>query len=364
MPKAIIAMSGGVDSTVAAALISEKGYDCMGVTMKLYEATDVGISEESGCCSLDDIEDAKRVAAKLDIPFQVVNFSDMFKSKVIGNFIDCYENGLTPNPCIECNRYLKFNRLFELMRELSYDYVVTGHYARIKYNEATCRYELLRALDKSKDQSYVLYSLTQEQLKHAIFPLGSLKKEQARELAETNGFVNADKPDSQDVCFVPDGKYADFIRRYTGKQYEPGYFVDLEGNILGEHKGIINYTIGQRKGLGIPGQNPWYVVKLDMKKNQVILGTNEDLFTSSLEADRVNLISVSSINEPMKVSAKVRYRQEAQPAVVSMLDNGRIKVEFTEPQRAITRGQSVVLYDGDVVVGGGIIVKTEVRDYE
>ena len=359
MPKAIIAMSGGVDSSVAASIISEQGYDCMGVTMKLYENEDIIISEESSCCSKDDIEDARGVATRLNMPFWVVNFSDMFKEKVIDNFIACYENGLTPNPCIECNRCLKFERLFELMQELKYDYVVTGHYSRIRYNEQSGRYELLRAADRNKDQSYVLYSLTQDQLKHVMFPLGELSKNDIRALAKKNEFINADKPDSQDVCFVPDGKYADFIEHYTGKTYDTGYFTDIDGNILGEHKGIIHYTIGQRKGLGIPGQNPWYVVKIDTDKNQVILGNNSDLFTSSLEADRINLISVASIDSPMRVTAKVRYRQEAQPAVVSMLDNGRMKVVFDTPQRAITKGQSVVLYDDEVVVGGGIIIKTD-----
>ena len=354
MKKAIIAMSGGVDSSVAALLTKEKGYECIGATMKLFDNDDIGQSREKSCCSLEDVEDARSVAARLGMKYYVFNFSGRFHKEVIDRFVADYENGRTPNPCIDCNRYLKFDELFKRAREIEYDYVVTGHYARIEREGE--RYVLKKALDETKDQSYVLYSMTQEQLAHTLFPLGGLRKTQVREIAEQNGFINARKHDSQDICFVQSGTYADFIEQYTGKKYPQGEFKDLSGNTLGTHKGIIHYTVGQRKGLGISAEHPLFVKEICPETNTVVLCGGAELFTKTLVAKNVNLISVEKITQPMRVCAKTRYRQTEQPATVYMLDDDTIRVEFDEPQRAITKGQAVVLYDGDTVVGGGTIV--------
>ncbi len=354
--KALIAMSGGVDSSVAAYLIKEQGYDCIGVTMKLFHNEDVQVCDDHSCCSLDDVEDARSVAYSLGMPHHVFNFSSRFKEDVIDRFVNAYENGATPNPCIDCNRYLKFNKLFHRAKELGCDYVVTGHYARIMFDEEKGKYLLKKAVDPGKDQSYVLYSLTQEQLAHTMFPLGGMEKEQARAIAADQGFINANKHDSQDICFVQNGSYADFIEDYTGKNFPEGDFVDKEGKVLGHHKGIIRYTIGQRKGLGLALPAPMYVTSLDMENNNVILGAHEDLFSKKLTAKDLNLISVNNLYTPARLKAKVRYRQPEQWASVIQIDEDTIKVVFDEPQRAITKGQAVVLYDGDVVVGGGTIV--------
>lgn len=355
MKKALIAMSGGVDSSVAALLIKEKGLDATGVTMKLYENEDIGVKKENTCCSLEDIEDARAVCHRLDIPYYVFNFRDSFNEQVIDRFIRAYETGATPNPCIDCNRYMKFDRLMKRMCELEMDFIVTGHYARIEFDEASGRYLLKKAVDSTKDQSYVLYSLNQEQLAHTLFPLGELNKTEVRKIAEEHGFINAKKHDSQDICFVPNGKYAEFIEGYTGRSYEPGEFVDRNGNVLGTHKGIIRYTIGQRKGLGLALPAPMYVCEKDLENNRVILGTNEDLFSRELFADNLNLISVKEIKEPIHIKAKIRYNQKEQPATVTQLDRDTLHIVFDEPQRAICKGQAVVLYDGDTVVGGGTI---------
>ena len=355
MKKALIAMSGGVDSSVAAFLIKQQGLDATGVTMKLYDNEDIGIARENTCCSDDDIADARAVCARLSIPYYVFNFRDDFNTEVIDRFIKAYENGSTPNPCIDCNRYIKFERLMRRMAELNMDYVVTGHYARIEYDEERKRYLLKKALDDKKDQSYVLYSLTQEQLSHTLFPLGSLNKDEVRKIAEENGFVNAKKHDSQDICFVPDGKYTEFIEGYTGKKYECGDFVDRDGKRRGEHKGIIRHTIRRRKGLGLALPAPMYVLEKDLNNNKVVLGFNDDLFTKELYAEDINFISIKEINEPIRVSAKVRYNQKEQPATVER-DGDRLHIVFDEPQRAICKGQAVVLYDGDIVVGGGKIM--------
>lgn len=352
--KALIAMSGGVDSSVAALLINKQGYDSVGITMKLYDG-DVESVDSNTCCSADDIADARAVCNKLGIPYYVFNFKDCFNKEVIDRFVKAYENGSTPNPCIDCNRYIKFNRLLKRMFELEMDYVVTGHYARIEYNQHTNRYELKKAIDHTKDQSYVLYSLSQEQLAHTLFPLGSLTKSKVREIAEENGFINAKKHDSQDICFVPNGKYAEFIESYTGNKYPHGDFVDLQGNVLGEHKGIIRYTIGQRKGLGLALPAPIYVCKKDLENNKVILCNNESLYSKELYANNINLITCEKITNPLKVKAKVRYNQKEQPATVTQIDNDRLHIIFDEPQRAIASGQAVVLYQDDIVVGGGTI---------
>ena len=355
MRKAIIAMSGGVDSSVAALLTKETGDECIGATMKLFHNEDIGVKREKTCCSLDDVEDARNVCYRMGIRYYVFNFSERFKEDVMDRFVDAYEHGATPNPCIDCNRYLKFDKMFQRMRELEYDYIVTGHYARVEYDEEKNRYLLKKAVDDTKDQSYVLYMLTQEQLAHISLPLGVLRKTEVREIAEKHGFVNARKHDSQDICFVPDGDYAKFIEQYTGRKSIPGDFVDTEGNILGKHKGIIHYTLGQRRGLGIPAASRLYVCDISPKTNQVVLGNNEDLFHSELTATKVNLISCESLKEPMRLKAKIRYRHPEQEALAWQTEDGVLHVRFDKPQRAITRGQAVVLYDGDIVVGGGVI---------
>lgn len=355
--KALIAMSGGVDSSVAAYLMRKQGYECIGATMKLYHNEDICIPKDHSCCSLDDVEDARAVAASMDIPYYVFNFSERFKEEVMDKFVHCYECGITPNPCIDCNRYLKFEYLYNRAKELGYDYVVTGHYAQIKYDASIDRYLLSKSVDASKDQSYVLYSLTQEQLAHTQFPLGCMPKSKTREIAEQQGFINAKKHDSQDICFVQNGNYAEFIEDYTKKTYPEGNFVDVHGNILGRHKGIIRYTIGQRKGLGLSLKEPMYVMEINTIDNTVVLGRDADLFTDTLIANDINLISVPRIDGEMHVKAKVRYRHTEQPATVTQIGDDTIKVVFDEPQRAITKGQAVVLYDGDIVVGGGTIVE-------
>ncbi len=355
MKKALIAMSGGVDSSVAALLMKEKGYECMGVTMKLFNNGDICIPREHSCCSLEDVEDARYVSNTLGMPHYVFNFTDRFKEDVIDKFVYCYENGITPNPCIDCNRYLKFEKLFQRAKELECEYIVTGHYAKVEYNEVTGRYILKKADDLTKDQSYVLYQMTQEQLKHTMFPLGGLNKTEVRKIAEAHDFINAKKHDSQDICFVQNGSYADFIEEYTGKKYPPGNFVDINGNVLGRHKGIIRYTVGQRKGLGISHERPLFVLAVNPKENTVILTENEGLFTKTLTAKNINLITTEEIKEPVRLFAKIRYSHKEQPATVVQTDSDTITVEFDEPQRAITKGQAVVLYDGDTVVGGGII---------
>lgn len=358
MKKALIAMSGGVDSSVAAYLIKEQGMECIGATMRLYSNEDIQIDSKT-CCSLDDVLDAKAVAHKMGINHYVFNFSDNFRSEVIERFISEYEAGLTPNPCIDCNRYIKWQKMFTRMKELELDYVVTGHYARIEYDAEKNRYLLKKGIDETKDQSYVLYNMTQEQLAHTLLPLGKLKKSEVRRIAEEQGFVNSKKKDSQDICFVPNGDYAAFIEGYTGKTYPEGDFIRKDGKILGKHKGLIRYTIGQRKGLGLALDRPGYVCKKDMEHNAVIIGDNEDLFTRRLIADDFNWIAIEVPSEPIKIKAKTRYKHREQSAVATRLPDGRVEVVFDEPQRAITSGQAVVLYDGDTVVGGGKITETE-----
>ncbi len=350
--KAIIAMSGGVDSSVAAYFMKEKGFECIGATMKLYENEDIGISREKTCCSLDDIEDARQVARRLGMPYYVFNFKDEFEQKVIDKFIRTYEQGGTPNPCIDCNRYLKFEKLMQRMHELQYDFVVTGHYADIEYRDG--RYLLKKGLDETKDQSYVLYSLTQEMLGHTLFPLGRYAKDEIRAIAEREGFINARKRDSQDICFVPDGDYAAFIERYTQRRYPQGDFVDVSGNVLGRHSGIIRYTIGQRKGLGIALGHPAYVISKDIEHNTVTLGSNADLMCKRLQAECFNWI-IERPQTRFHCMAKTRYNMREVPCTVTPTDSGA-EVEFDAPVRAVTAGQAVVLYDSDYVLGGGTIV--------
>ena len=358
MKKTMIAMSGGVDSSVAALLTKQAGDECIGVTMKLYHNEDVGIEGQKTCCSLDDVEDARAVCRRLGMRFYVFNFTDCFKEAVIGRFVDAYRHGRTPNPCIDCNGYLKFGKLMQRMRELQMDYVATGHYARVEYDRSSGRYLLKKGIDELKDQSYVLYMLTQEQLAHIRFPLGALTKDEVRRIAGENGFVNAGKRDSQDICFVPDGDYVKVIEAVTGEVSRPGEFVDRTGKVLGRHEGIIHYTIGQRRGLRLAAGERMYVTDISPEDNRVVLGKNEDLFQSELTADQVHLIACDRLEKPVRVTAKIRYRHREQPATAWQTAEGRLHVRFDEPQRAVTKGQAVVLYDGDSVVGGGMICGT------
>jgi tRNA-specific 2-thiouridylase len=351
----LIAMSGGVDSSVTALLTLQSGVACVGVTLKLFENADVGESREKSCCSLADAEDARRVAYALGMPHYVFDFSADFRRGVIDRFVREYAEGRTPNPCIDCNRFIKFKRLIRRAEDMGFDCVATGHYARISRDAGSGRFLLLRAEDASKDQSYVLYAMTQAQLAYTRFPLGALRKSEVREIAAENGFVNARKRDSQDICFVPGGKYADFIEQYTGKRCPPGNFTDADGKVLGRHRGLVRYTVGQRKGLGLALPAPLCVREKRVLDNTVVLCPEEGLYTRVLEARDVNLIATERIDRPLRVTAKVRYTQEARAASVWQTGEDTLRVEFDEPQRAVASGQAVVLYDGDTVVGGGTI---------
>ena len=354
MNRVMIAMSGGVDSSVAAYLIKKMGCDCIGATLKLYSNEDIQLDRNKTCCSLSDVEDARSVATRLGMPYYVFNFSDNFKEKVIGRFIDTYKSGGTPNPCIDCNRFIKFDQLLTRAELMDCDHIATGHYARVEFDENRQRWLLKRAADTHKDQTYVLWALTQDQLEHTFFPLGDLTKPEVRKIAEEQKFLNAEKPDSQDICFVPDGNYARFIESYTGEKSRPGDFIS-DGKKVGTHKGIIHYTLGQRKKLGVSIGHTIFVTKIDPQKNTVTLGDEPELFTSSLDAHDINMIAFERLSEPMRVTAKVRYSHKEAAALLTQTDDDSIHIEFDEPQRAITRGQSVVVYDGDTVVCGGII---------
>lgn len=353
MEKALIAMSGGVDSSVAAWLMKDAGFECMGATMRLYNNQKFN-DQESSCCSLDDVEDARSVAFRLGMPYYVFNFTEDFEKQVMDKFVACYECGLTPNPCIDCNRYLKFDLLLRRAITLGCDYIVTGHYAQIRQEE-NGRFSMYKAADAAKDQTYFLYSLTQEQLAHTQFPLGGLTKAQVRQIAEAQGFINARKHDSQDICFVPDGDYFAFLERYTQKSYAPGDFLDEKGQVVGKHHGAVGYTLGQRKGLGVALGTPVYVCSKDMAANTVTVGPNESLFHKSLRANDWNWMPFAELTASLRVWAKTRSRMMEQPATVYPEENGFARVEFDEAQRAITPGQAVVLYDGDQVIGGGTI---------
>ena len=354
--KTLIALSGGVDSSVAAFLLKQNGHKCIGAMMKLYENNDIALPKNSKtCCSLDDAEDARQVAASLDMPFYVFNFTEGFAETIMERFVQAYLNGQTPNPCIDCNRFMKFERFLQRATELECSHIATGHYARIQ-PDANGRFLLKTGLDASKDQSYVLYAMTQPQLSRTLLPLGELTKAQVRHIAEEQGFINAKKRDSQDICFAPDGDYAGFIERYTSLASPPGKFIDTNGRPLGSHRGIIHYTIGQRKGLGISAPHPLFVLSINPRENTVTLGTSDELFSTTLQARDINLIPMEKLDGPLRVQAKIRYSHAAQPATLWQTDEDTLRVEFDSLQRAITPGQAVVIYDGEVVIGGGTIM--------
>ncbi len=364
--KVIVGMSGGVDSCMAAALLKEQGYDVIGVTMQIWPESNTEIAE-GGCCSISAIDDARRVAFQLGIPHYVMNFRNLFEEKVVDYFTEAYLAGQTPNPCLACNRYLKFDDLLDKARGLDAQYIATGHYARISRDPLSGRFLMSKGLDNQKDQTYALYMLTQEQLAYTLFPLGCFSKKKIREMARERGLLTiADKPDSQEICFVPDNDYASFVRRRVGRRYQKGNFVDLQGNILGEHQGIIHYTIGQRKGLGITFGKPMFVIGINPERQEVILGEVTDFYTDALWAKDLNWISIPGLKEPLKVEAKIRYNARPSPAVVYPLKNGsepaeknqpaEVKVCFADPQRAVTPGQAVVFYQEELVVGGGTII--------
>ena len=353
-------MSGGVDSSVAACLLKEQGLKCYGATMKLHHVQADANPDDNPqigktCCSLLDTEDARNVAYRLGIPFYVFNFADDFRKNVIDRFVNAYHLAHTPNPCIDCNRYIKFDRFLRRCDELELDFMATGHYARIHYDTASNRYLLQKAVDAKKDQSYFLYAMTQKQLSRTLFPLGNYQKQEVREIAMQHGFVNASKRESQDICFIPDGDYAAFIENYSGLPQAEGDFIDPSGRVVGRHRGLFRYTIGQRKGLGIGSSMPYYVYAFDTAANVVFLGREEQLYTRILEADDVNLIVSDMLDKPMRVTAKVRYRQAEVLAEVEQIALDRVRVVFEHPQKAIAPGQAVVFYDGDYVVGGGTI---------
>lgn len=348
--RTLIGMSGGVDSSLAAKLMIDQGFECVGCTMKLFDGED---GPDRPCCSLSDVEDARSVASALGIPFYVFNFREEFRKEVIDRFIAAYEGGRTPNPCIDCNRYLKFGKLLHRAAELDCYWVVTGHYAQVVERDG--RFLLKRAADPAKDQTYFLASLTQAQLAHVKFPLGEYTKAEVRELAGQAGFVNANKRDSQDICFVPGGDYAAVMEHYTGKSYPAGDYLDQSGKVVGRHRGAVRYTLGQRKGLDLALGKPVYVCGKNMEQNTVTVGPESALYSAALRAEGMNWYPFDEPDGPLRCTVKTRHSQREAPATVRPLENGGALVEFDEPQRAVTPGQAVVLYNGDIVLGGGTI---------
>lgn len=355
--RVLVAMSGGVDSSVAALVLRDAGLEAQGVTLKLFENEDACLADSRACCSLKDAEDARQVCLTLGIPHYVYNFTRTFNADVIDRFCDGYLRGETPNPCIDCNRFVKFAALQQRRRELGFDYVATGHYARRAYDPESDRYLLKCGIDANKDQSYVLFHLTQDHLAHMLFPLGELTKSQVRALARESGFINASKQESQDICFVPDGDYASFIRARRGVAPAPGNIVDRAGRVLGRHAGLIGYTVGQRKGIGVAASEPLYVYAKDVARNELVVDVDAKTRRDTLEVREVNLIAAASLARPRRLLVKAHYRQKARPATVEQIDDARVRVRFDEPQRACAPGQAAVFYDGDIVVGGGTIAE-------
>ena len=356
--RVLVGMSGGVDSAAAAALLQDGGYEAVGCTLRLLDSAALGQELESGCCSLEDVEDARSVARRLGMDFFVFNFKDDFRRCVMDDFAAAYQAGRTPNPCIQCNRHIKFNALLRRADELEIDYIATGHYARVDRDEKTGRWRLLRGLDRRKDQSYVLYPLTQRHLSRLLLPVGGMDKAEVRALAEARGLCNARKPDSQDICFVPDGDYPAFLRRYGGVELAPGDFVDTAGRVVGRHRGLACYTTGQRRGLGVSADRPLYVLRKDGASNTVVLGDEAELYSAVVWAEDFNWVSLPPQSGPLSVTAKTRYSQTEAAGTLYPEECGHVRVEFDTPQRAVTAGQSLVVYQGEAVVGGGVICRS------
>lgn len=354
--KVVVGMSGGVDSSVTAYLLKEAGYDVIGVTMQIWQDEEEQVLEENGgCCGLSAVEDARRVANSLGIPYYVMNFKKEFKEQVMDYFLDEYLRGRTPNPCIACNRYVKWEALLHRSMEIGADYIATGHYAQVVHLP-NGRYCIKKSVTARKDQTYALYNLTQEQLAHTLMPVGAYEKEQIRDIAKDINLLVANKPDSQDICFIPDNDYAAFIHANTDKSIEEGNFVDLEGNVLGKHKGITNYTVGQRKGLNLSMGKPVFVVEIRSETNEVVIGDNSDVFQPKLYANKLNFMTISDLEGDMRVEVKIRYSHKGAWATIRKVAQDVVECVFDEPQRAITPGQAAVFYDGDYVVGGGSIL--------
>ena len=354
--KVVVGMSGGVDSSVAAYLLKQQGYDVVGVTMQIWQdESHEEIENKGGCCGLSAVDDARRVAAMLDIPYYVMNFKSEFKRDVIDYFVREYLAGRTPNPCIACNRYVKWESLLTRSIQIGADYIATGHYARI-CELPNGRYAIRNSVTAKKDQTYALYNLTQDQLKRTLMPIGDYTKEEVRKIAEDIGLMVAGKPDSMEICFVPDNDYASFIEKETGVTSVPGDFVDVDGNVIGKHRGVIHYTVGQRKGLGIALGKPAFVVAIRPEQNQVVIGEDRDVYTERLYAENLNFMAVDDIPEPVHVKAKIRYSHEGAYCTVRKIDSDTIECIFDQPVRAVTPGQAVVLYDGEYVLGGGTII--------
>lgn len=355
--KVVVGMSGGVDSSVAAYLLKQQGYDVIGVTMQIWQDEDTYKQEESGgCCGLSAVDDARRVANALEIPYYVMNFKNEFKKAVIDYFAEEYLKGHTPNPCIACNRYVKWESLLKRSLDIGADYIATGHYARVIQLE-NGRYTLQKSATAAKDQTYALYNLTQYQLAHTLMPVGEYTKDEIREIAKGINLRVANKPDSQEICFIPDKDYAKFITEYTGENPSEGNFVTPDGKVIGKHKGIIHYTVGQRKGLNLAMGHPVFVLAIRPETNEVVIGNSDEVYSDRLIANNLNFMSIEDLEGEMVVDAKIRYSHKGSKCTIKKVDNDTVECVFEEPQRAITPGQAVVFYQRDIVVGGGTILK-------